>query len=128
DVAVEFGNRRIDAVAGMNQSGVRSKAAGKIVNGLVAPHRFGEPLAAPFSSGLLRKLAFIVGLKRNAFCVQPRKIASDLGRVDTGIEIGQVPFRQLAGLVPDSGFDRGFPAVRFSLGLRLAESGWGARG
>src|SRR3984957_13543107 len=128
NVAIEFGDRRIDAVAGMNQSGIRSEAAGKIVNGLVAPDRFGEPFAALLFCGLFRKLALVVGLKRNAFCVQPCKVAGNFRRVDTGIEIGQVPFRQLAALVPGFGFGCGFLAVRWALGLRLAESGWGARG
>jgi hypothetical protein len=123
DVAVEFGDRRIDAVAGMNQSGIRSEATSEIVNRLVAPDRFGEPLATALCSGLFGKLAFVVGLKRNAICVQPCKVAGDFGRIDAGIEIGQVPFRQLAGLVSGFGFGRGFPAVRFALGLRLAESG-----
>ena len=43
DVAVEFGDRGIDAVAGMNQPGIGSKTSGDIVDRLVAPDRLGEP-------------------------------------------------------------------------------------
>ena len=121
DVAIEFGDRRIDAVAGMNQAGIGPEPAGKIVDRLVAPDRFGEPLAAALFRGLFRKLAFVVGLKRDAFGVHPCEVARDFRRVDTGIEIGQVPFRQLAGLVP--GFGRGFWLFDLRCGGRLAESG-----
>ena len=71
NVAVEFGDRGIDAVAGMNQAGIGSKTAGDIVDRLVAPDRLGEPLAAAFAGGSLRELALVVRLKRNAFRIQP---------------------------------------------------------
>ena len=124
DVAVEFGDRGIDAVAGMNQTGIGAEPAGEIVDRLVAPDRLGEPFAAVFPGGLFRELALVVGLKRDAFGIHLFEVARDFRRVDTGIEIGQVPFRQLAGL----GFGRGFLAVRLALGGRLAEGGCGARG
>jgi hypothetical protein len=94
NVAVEFGDRGIDAVAGMNQTGIGTQTPGKILDRLIAPDRPGEPLAAILLGRLLRKLALVVRLKRDAFRVQPCEVAGDLRRVDTGIEVGQVPFRQ----------------------------------
>ena len=95
DVAVEFGDRGIDAVAGMNQSGIGAETSGEIVDRLVAPDRPGEPLAAALAGGSFRELALVVRLKRDAFRVHPLQVAGDFRRVDPGIEIGQIPFRQL---------------------------------
>ena len=123
DVAVEFGDRGIDAVAGMNQAGIGAEPAGEIVDRLVAPDRFGEPLAAALFCGPLGKLALVVGLKRDAFGIHPCEVAGDFRRVDTGIEIGQIPFRQLAGLFR-SGFGRGFLGCSICVeadGLRRAD-------
>ena len=67
NVAVEFGDRGIDAVAGMNQTGIGAKTPGEIVDRLIALDRLGEPFAAALGRRLFRKLAFVVGLKRDAF-------------------------------------------------------------
>ena len=67
DVAVEFGDRGIDAVAGMNQTGIGPETPGEIVDRLVAPDRLGEPLAAALVGRPFRELALVVGLKRDAF-------------------------------------------------------------
>ena len=95
NVAVKLRNRGIDAVAGMNQAGIGSKAAGEIVDRLVAPDRFGQPPTAVLPCGKFRELALVVRLKRDAFCIHPLQVAGDFRRVDPGIEIGQIPFRQL---------------------------------
>ena len=100
DVAIKFGDRRIDAVAGMNQAGIGPEPAGKIVDRLVAPDGFGKPLAAALFCGPLRKPALVVGLKRDAFGVHPGEVARNLRRVDTGIEVGQIPFRQFPAAGP----------------------------
>jgi len=94
NVAVEFGDRGIDAVAGMNQAGIGAQTPGEVLDCLIAPDRLGEPLAAILLGCVLRKLARVVRLKGDAFRVQPCEVARDLRRVDTGIEIGQVPFRK----------------------------------
>ena len=107
DVAVELRDRRIDAVAGMNQTGIGAKTPGDIVDRLVAPDGFREPLAAILLRTPFRELALVVGLKRGAFAVQPCQVACDFRRVDTRIEIGQVPFRQFAGLGLGGRFDAG---------------------
>ena len=82
----------------MNKTGIGAETAGEIVDRLVAPDRFGQPFAAVFFRGLFRKLAFVVGLKRDAICIHLLQISADFRRVDAGIEIGQIPFRQFAGL------------------------------
>jgi hypothetical protein len=93
DVAVEFRDRGIDAVAGMNQAGVGTKSAREIVDRLVTFHRGGEPRTAALACGLVGKLALVVRLKRDAFGINLLEIARDLRRVDAGIEIAKVPFR-----------------------------------
>ena len=67
NVAVEFGDRRIDTVAGVNEAGIGAEAAGEIVDRLVAFDRLGEPLSAVFLGNAFGELAFVVGLKRDAF-------------------------------------------------------------
>ena len=108
NVAVEFGDRGIDAVAGMNEAGIGAEPAGEIVDRLVAPDRLGEPAAAVVAGNAFRQLALVVRLKRGAVGIHLLQIARDFGRVDAGIKIGQVPFRQLAGF----GFGCGRLAAR----------------
>ena len=93
NVTVEFGDRGIDAVAGMNQAGIGAQTPGEILDRFVAIDRRGEPFAAALLRRLLRELALAGRLKRDAFRVQPCEVAGDFRRIDTGIEIGQVPFR-----------------------------------
>jgi hypothetical protein len=81
----------------MHQARVGTEPSGKIINGFIAPDRLRQPVAAVALRGSLRELAPVGGLKRDAFGVHFLQVASDLRRVDTGIEIVEVPFRQLAG-------------------------------
>jgi len=78
----------------MNQPGIGCKAAGDVVDRLVAPDRLGKPYSAAFARGSLREPALVVRLKRDAFRIHPLQVAGDFRRVDPGIEIGQIPFRQ----------------------------------
>src|SRR5215212_8618624 len=123
DVAVEFGDRGIDAVASVHQSGIGAKTSREIVKRLIAPDRFGEPLATPLLRSLFSELALVVGLKPDAFNVQPCEVARDFGGVNARVEIGQVPFGQAFCLE----FDAGFSSVGLAVFGRLAESGSGAR-
>jgi len=77
----------------MNQSGIRAQTPGEILDRLIALDRRGEPFAAALLRRLLRELALVVRLKRDAFRVQACEVAGDFRRVDAGVEIGQVPFR-----------------------------------
>ncbi len=97
-VAIEFGDRGIDAVAGMHQASIRAEPAGEVIDRLIASDRLGQPCAAVIACGMFRKPALVVGLKRDAIGVHFREVARHFGRVDPAIEIRQVPFRQLAGL------------------------------
>ena len=78
NVAVEFGDRGIDAVAGMNEAGVGTETACEIVDRLVTPHRFGKPASAIFLGGVFRKFALVVGLKRDAFFIHLLQITRRL--------------------------------------------------
>ena len=118
DVAVEFGDRGVDAVAGVNQPGIGAETAGEIVDRLVAPHRFGEPGAAALLRRPFGELALVVGLKRDAIGIHLLEVARDFRRADTGIKIGQVPFRQLGGLVSFLVFAADFVADFLGAALR----------
>src|SRR3954451_20073364 len=122
DIAVEFGDRGIDAVAGVDQSGVGAKTSREIVKGLIAPDRLREPLATLLRS-LFSELALVVGLKPDASNAQPCEVARDFGGVNARVEIGQIPFGQACCLE----FDVGFFSVGLAVFGRLAESGSGAR-
>ena len=97
NVAIEFGDDGIDAVAGMNEAGIGAEPAGEIVDRLVAPDRLGEPNAAIVAGNAFRQPALVIRFKRDAVGIHLLQIARDFGGVDTGIKIGEVPFRQLAG-------------------------------
>ena len=119
NIAVELGDGGIDAVAGMNEAGIGAEPAGKIVDRLVTPDRFGEPAAAVFPGDAFRQLALVVALERDAVGIHLLQVARDFGGVDAGIEIGQIPFRQLAGFR----FGRG----RLADGGSLAHGGFAGR-
>ncbi len=82
DIAVEFRDRGIDAVAGMNQSGIGAEPAGEIVDRLIALYGSRKPAATALSRRPLRKLAFVVGLKRDAFGIHPVEVVRHFRRVD----------------------------------------------
>src|SRR5712672_1006592 len=103
----------------MHQAGIRSQTPREIVDRLVAPDRFGQPFAAALSRRLFREFSFEVRLKRDAFRVHLLQVARDFRRVDTGIEIRQVPFRRPS----DFGFGGGWFGAWFAWSSRLAESG-----
>ena len=93
NVAIEFGDRGIDAVAGVHEAGIGAEAAGEVVNRLVAPHGLRQKAAAVILCRPFGQLAFVVGLKRDAIGIHPFQVARHFGGIDTGIEIGQIPFR-----------------------------------
>jgi len=82
----------------MNEAGIGTETAGEIVDRLITPHGSRKPAAAVVFCRKFRKLALVVRLKRDAICIHLREVAGDFRRVDAGIEIGQIPFRQFAGL------------------------------
>jgi hypothetical protein len=82
----------------MGEAGIGAEPAGEVVDRLKAPDRLGEPKTAVVAANAFRQLAFVVRLKRDAFRIHLLQVACDFGRADAGIEIGQIPFRQSAGL------------------------------
>ena len=72
-VAVKFGARRIDGVAGMQEPRIGAEAAHQIVDRFVALHRFGERAAGFRRLRQFRKLALEGFLERETFGI-------DLGR------------------------------------------------
>ena len=96
DVAIEFCALRIECVAGLNQTGERADPPKQIAERLVALDRLGERASRVRSIRQGRELALVGLFKGEAVGVGALEIAFHIGIVDPGIEIGQVPFRQLA--------------------------------
>ena len=95
-VAVEFGARRIDGVAGMNKPGIGADAAHQIVDRLVALHGFGKLCAAVRRAGHGGELALVGLLEGQAVSIGAVEIALDRRIVETGIKIGEIPLGQAA--------------------------------
>ena len=112
DVAIEFRDRGIDAVAGVYQACKGTEPAREIVNRLIASHGSRKPYAAFRARRFRRELALVVCLERLAFSIDPVEIARDLGRINPEIEIREFH----SGRPPD------FTATAFLAGLR-----WEAR-
>ena len=113
-VAVEFRARRIDRVAGMHEARERTDPSKQIVERLVALHRLGERRSGvgPIRNGA--ELALVVTLERKALGIAAIEVALHIRIVDPGVEVGEIPFRQLV----DTGFRGGFGG-----GLRRRFSG-----
>ena len=82
----------------MNQASIGTEATGEVVDRLVAPHGFRKPTAAAILRRPFCELSLVVGLKRDAIGIHLLQITPNFWRIDAGIEIGQIPFRQFAGL------------------------------
>ena len=77
-----------------NKSGIRAETPGEVVDGLITAHRVGERGAGVGRFRHVGKLAFIGIFESDAFGVGAVEIALDRGIVETGIEVGQIPFWQ----------------------------------
>ena len=97
-VAVEFRDRGIDAVAGMDEPGIGAEPAGEIVDRLIAPDRFGEPLPPSSFAVPVPRACPCSRSRRRRIGIERVEVARDFRRVDPGIEIGQIPFRQACRL------------------------------
>jgi len=62
----------------MHQAGIGAEPAGKVVDRFIAPHGLGEPFSAIFPRCVFGELAFVVGLKRDAFGIHSGEIVPDL--------------------------------------------------
>ena len=126
NVAVEFGDRGIDAVAGVNQAGIGPEAPGEIVDRLVAPDRLGEPAAAdPLAPSVPRACP----CSRS----QTRRIRRPSCRGRARLPARRSRNRDRPGSIPAACRDSCGLAAGLSwrfdlaLGCRLAEGGCGAR-
>jgi hypothetical protein len=93
-VAAEFRARRIGEVAGTHQARVGGEPTNQVVERLVAFYRRGERRAGGRRARQVGELALVGLLERHAVGIDPVEVAFDLGRIDPGIEIGEIPFRQ----------------------------------
>ena len=93
-VAVEFGDGRVDRIAGMHEAGVRAEPAHEIIERLIAAHDFGKRGAGRVRPRQIGELALIGILERDAFGVGLIEIALDGRIVDAGVKIAEVPLGQ----------------------------------
>ncbi len=77
-----------------NEAGIRAETPGEVVDGFVTAHRVGERGAGIGRFRHVGELAFIGFLESHAFCISAIEIALDRRIVETGIEVGQIPFGQ----------------------------------
>ena len=106
DVAIELGALRVGRVAGIDQPGIGGDAADQFLQRLVFAQRLRRagrprPVAASAASLPFQRLS-------NAAASRAARSMSrlQLGRIHAGIEVGEVPFRQVAkrrrAAVPDA--------------------------
>jgi len=57
-----------------------------------------QPATAVVARCMFGELALVVGFERNAVRIHRLQVTRDFGRVDAGVEIGQIPFRQFVRL------------------------------
>ena len=95
DVAVELGALRVRRVAGIDETGIGSDAADQFLQRLEVAQGFAKPTGfAPF--GFRRERALPAAFERCGVARRLVQISLQFGRVDAGIEVGQIPFRQIA--------------------------------
>ena len=95
DVAIELGALRVRRVAGIDEAGIGGDAADQFLQRLEVAQRFAEPAGlAPLGFGGERALP--AAFERHGVARRLVQIGLQFGRVDAGIEVGQIPFRQIA--------------------------------
>ena len=90
-VGHELGARGVGGVLVVAQPREGHQAARDHVDLLVALHAGEYVIGAQIG-----QIAFVIRREICAFCHQPVSVAGDLGRVRRGVEVAQVPFRQVA--------------------------------
>ena len=90
-VAVKFGARRIDRVAGMHKSGIRAEPTDEIVDRFITPHGLSQCRTGLGRSRHLGELALIGLLEGDAVGIGAIEIALDRHIVEPGVEIGEIP-------------------------------------
>nr|WP_245499064.1 hypothetical protein [Mesorhizobium sp. M7A.F.Ca.AU.002.06.1.1] len=97
DVAIELGALGIGGVSGINQSRIGDDAADQFLQRLVGDKRLAQPAgAAALGFGGQRTLP--AALETGRIGGGLGDVALQLRRVHAGIEVGKVPFRQVAQL------------------------------
>src|SRR5262245_51227515 len=102
-IAKELRAGGIDRVAGMHEARKRVEPAEQIVELLIAYDRLRKRKAAVGLTQQRGELALEVVLERLAVLIGAIEIALDLGVVDAGIEVAEIPFGQLAKLLGRGG-------------------------
>ena len=90
-VGHELGPARVGGLLVVAQAREGHDAPGDLIDFLVAQHAVEQTL------GIQRgQIAFVIGGEAGAGFLQPVEVAFQFGRVLTGVEIAQIPFRQIA--------------------------------
>lgn len=97
DVAIELGALRIGGVAGIDQAGIGDDAADQFLQRLVGDQRLAQ-LAGAAAPGLGGERSLPAGLEGDRIGGGFGDVPLQFRRFHAGIEVGKVPFRQIAKL------------------------------
>jgi hypothetical protein len=97
-VAIELGAHRIGGVAGIDELGIGADAAERVVERLVALDHRGQRLAGVRPGGQRRQPALEIGLERPAAIFGVLQVPLELGAIEAGIKIVEIPLRQASKL------------------------------
>ena len=122
-VAVELLAPLVGGVAGIDEAGKGHQPAEQILDFLVGPNRRSELHRGVASGGDRRDLARITGGEITAIRLGTGKVGAEVGRVDAGIQVRQIPFRQDAevhrqGRCPGRAATFGLPCRARMRGIR----------
>jgi hypothetical protein len=95
DVAVKLGPFRIAGVAGIDQAGVGDDAPDQFLERLIGFHRLAEP-GVRLLFGLGGKLAAPVGLEGLGVGLGALEVARQFPGIHRRVEVGEIPFGQVA--------------------------------
>ena len=104
NIAGKLGDGGIVNVAAAQKSGVGTQPAERLSDRLIALDRFGQFLPSPCARGHRRQPALKVALERHAVGIGLRQVAPDLGTIDAGIKVVEIPLGQRAEFGRLSGF------------------------
>src|SRR6185369_12352542 len=96
DVTIELGANRVGRVAGVEERGIGDEPAEPVIDRLVLLDRFGQRASGALAGRKRRQPSLEPLLEGLAVAIALFEVGLDLRAVQTGIEVGQVPFGQFS--------------------------------
>jgi hypothetical protein len=95
-VGVEFAARGVDRVARMDEPRIGDQTPHQVIERLIGFHRLRQRASGLRLAGQFRELAFVCLCEGETLRISAVQILLYLRVVHAGIQVGQIPFRQLA--------------------------------